>query len=183
MGRWLPLFLITALATSCGASEAVTESVGWGRPRCSHQAVLCGIPELGPDERETDLSTALAIMNGHGCPPLPASGPASADQVTRAAKDREGQVVVEFEDELVIIYAPETRSPSEYLAQWRDSLASGGMGFKLVTLRGTSASAAEADLRGPATIAWVERSCGIDMYGDGGQSLADLISIAKSMPA
>jgi hypothetical protein len=141
------------------------------------------LPELGLDEKETNLLTALAIMNGHGCPPLPASGPASAEQVTRAAKDSEGQVVLEFEDELVIIYAPETRSPSEYVVQWRDFLGSGGAGFKLVSLRGTSASGAEANLRGPATIGWVERSCGIDMYGDGGQSLADLISIAESMPA
>jgi hypothetical protein len=122
-------------------------------------------------------------MSNHKCPGLPDSGTASRPHVTRAAKDPGGEVVLEFDNSLLFIYAPDARTPTNYVSAVQDAITTGDWDGGLTALRGTSAATADADSLGSAVVSWLEGSCLVELYGDGGQSLAELISIAQSMPA
>lgn len=137
---------------------------------------------LGIQGQSTDLATANIFLAENRCPGLPASGAGSAQHVTSVWRDPE-QVAIQFDDGLLFIYMQEARTPSQYAEQVQDEIASGEWDGTLSNIRGTSGAAAEADAYSPAVLDSVEGACGIEMYGDGGQSLSQLVSIAAAMPA
>lgn len=121
------------------------------------------------------------------CPQLPSSGPMSPEHVDVALMDAAGgRLLFRFDSGVDLYYEPETRSEEEYVTGWQETINAGWPGV-LIPLRGTQGAAAEraesGPSPGPAVLDWLEGPYTLAMYGDGGQSLAELIQLAETLPA
>jgi hypothetical protein len=121
------------------------------------------------------------------CPQLPDSGPMSPEHVDEALFDAGGgRILLRYDTGIDLYYEPETRSEEEYVSGWQETINEGWPGT-LIPLRGTQAAAAERDESsqpglGNAVLDWLEGPYSLAMYGRGGQSLAELIPLAESLP-
>jgi hypothetical protein len=176
--------LMAFVVLGYAASTSLPADPGDGRPRSAgaFRATLEGFPPLGPAEQQTGRTEAESIMSSYRCPGLPDSGPASWQHVTKASKNAVGEVALELDNGLLFIYAPDSGTPTEYVSSVQDEISSGDWEGGLTALRRTSAATADANSLGSAVVSWLERNCLVELYGDGGQSLAELIPIAQSMP-
>jgi predicted RNase H-like HicB family nuclease len=156
-----------------------TETIGVSGP-----GVRGGENPLGSGG-EISLETATSLIRRCSCPQLPPSGPLSLERVEAAWTDSSGQLLLEYDDGVRLYYVPDGRTEDTYVADWTQAISDGWPGT-IIPLRQTGAAAAERDEEGPAphsaVVTWLEGPYHLAMHGDGGQSLAELIQLAESLP-
>ena len=138
---------------------------------------------LGPDAVEISLEAAQSLTLACLCPWLPADGPANPQNVERAWYDPDFDAIAFEFGGLLVTYHPDSRTVEQFIAD-DQAMIQEGIPIQFSPLRGTTASTIvpNADGRGSdSSVAWLEGMDRIIIYGEGGQPVNDLMSIANAM--
>jgi hypothetical protein len=129
------------------------------------------------------LEVATILLRECRCPQLPSTGPASSEHVVQAWFDRGlGKVALEFDNRLTMIFSHDGGTPEEFVAGVQAMIDTSEWVGHFVPLRGTTAAGTDILENGRiATLGWIEGADIINLYGEGGQTLAELISVAESL--
>lgn len=133
--------------------------------------------------QEVSLAAANALIKKYGTAELELTGPAGIDHVTNAWIDGQGQVALELDSGsgILFIYSPDTRTSDQWAEGAAEEIQRGSWEGTMMPLRGVMARAGEKSEEWSSTIAWLEGKALVEMYGDGGQQLEELIPIAQNM--
>ncbi len=143
-------------------------------------------PYFGDGQR-VPIEGARAVIALCECPQLPSTGAMGPDRVIEAWATLEGRVWLIYDHGVELSYAPDGRTPSQYEADVAEMIADfDAQGipdlFRLIDLRGKRGSGADIDPRGPASVGWIEGPYRLAVYANAGQTLAELITLAESLP-
>ena len=182
-GRWKLLAVAAILAvTSVTLTLALREDDSSDAPTTRRQAI-----EVDPTPGQTASTDQVNVLiSKNAGPALPEDGPYAVKSVERAWTDGYGAFGVTYPSGLGITYQPDSRSQAEAEKAIKGQVDSdteqfGSSQFFVVDLRDTVALAHEAAADGPASLSWLEGNVWVQVIGYGGESLADLDSLAKSM--
>lgn len=131
--------------------------------------------------QKVPLPAARALLTTYVTAWLPSTGPAGVDHVSAAWIDPTGQVALELDSRILFIYTPDTRTSDQFADAAAYEIELGEWEGTMIPLRGVRARAGEKSEERSASIAWLEGKALVEMYGDGGQPLQELISIAQNM--
>lgn len=130
--------------------------------------------------REMPVQVANALLKKYGVE-LGLTGPVSPEHVTASWVDDDGQVGIELDTGILLIYSPDDRTPDQYADAAAELIALGGWEGTIIPLRGVRAKAGEKSEFWSAVLVWKEGEVRVEMYGDGGQLLAELVPVAEEM--
>jgi hypothetical protein len=133
--------------------------------------------------QKISLEVATILLRECRCPQLPSDGPASSDHVVQTWFDAGlGKVALEFDNRLTMIFSHDGGTPEAFVAGVQAMIDTSEWVGHFVPLRGTTAAGTDILENGRiATLGWIEGADIIDLYGEGGQTLAELISIGESL--
>lgn len=133
--------------------------------------------------RKIPLEVATVLLQECSCPQLPSEGPASSEHVVQSWFDPGlGKVAFEFDHGLTMIFSPDGGTAEEYVASVQGMIDAGDWVGHFLPLRNTTAAGTDILENGRlATLNWVEGVDIVGLYGEGGQTLAELTSIAESL--
>ena len=127
--------------------------------------------------QEIPVGTVAGLLRQCACPQLPPEGQASASRVEKAWVDPKGEIALRYDHGILATFSPEDRNVPEYLAAVTDTISAGDApGARVVPLRRTYG---KGDDEGVASLTWIEGVDLIALYGEGGQTLADLLHFAE----
>lgn len=135
---------------------------------------------LGPSGHRVPVHVATALLKKYGVE-LDLAGPVSFEHVRDSWVDETGQVGIELDTGILLIYTPDDRTPDQFADDAAEVIALGEWEGTVIRLRGVGAKAAEKTESWSAALVWKEGEVVIGMYGHGGQVLSQLVSTAQQM--
>lgn len=132
---------------------------------------------------EVPAATINTILNQCRCPVLPSLGPMSPRNLAAAWTTADGEVALEYASGLELYFVPDTRTEDEFIDEELEDFADPSFPLpgEIIELRNTRASALEARPAGPAMLSWREGGVYLDLYGGGGQTRSELVTLAETL--
>jgi hypothetical protein len=137
-----------------------------------------------PGGEAVPSTVATALLIDCECPQLPPEGEMSASNVEIAWVSVSGEVLFEYKNGIDLYYSPDESTPSEWIADEEAAIEDPEAPMpqaSIIEYRNTQASAADTNPDGPSFIAWLEGAFELEIYGKGGQSLDELISLGETL--
>lgn len=129
------------------------------------------------------LSEATELLRKCECPELPPEGPVSIESLQQAWVDPKGELALEFVDKITMTFSPEDRTAAAYVDAAAETIAAGqAPGAVVVPIRGTFGMGDDHP-EAISALTWKEGLDLITIYGEGGQSLSELMVIVSELPA
>lgn len=130
--------------------------------------------------------TVNALLQQCGCPLLPDTGPASPARVEAAWTNSIGDIVLQYDHGVQMSFEAgwEDETHQNWMSDMPEAIAEQGWG-RILPARGLEIFGRERDegqLGVVAVLHWLEGTRFISVGGHGGESLAELVEFAESLP-